>query len=76
MNEYPIGYKYKTLEKMKYGFIDFNSNEWCNLWVDCYNRQIERCNAYLSNGREVPENVLNGKHNVFIATVNAAKWKV
>jgi len=32
-----------------------------------YNAQTEKCNSYLRLGLEVPEHILNGKHNLFVA---------
>ena len=55
----------KLLEHIDYGFIAYTGQAWPNCHVDAYNRQVDKCNAFIKAGSPVPENILNGKHNLF-----------
>ena len=55
----------KLLEHIDYGFIAYTGQAWPDCNVDSYNRQIDMCNTFIMAGRPVPENILNGKHNLF-----------
>lgn len=46
-----------------YGFVDFNGNQWCNAWVDTYNRFTHDINK--SAGIEVKSGSLTQKERDF-----------
>ena len=52
-------------EMVEYGFTAFNGKVWNSLSVDSYNAMQSRINAFIQDGREVPESMLNASHHLF-----------
>jgi len=50
---------------LKHPFKSYTGVVWTKEQVTSYNRQVDKVNKYIEAGREVPENVLNGMHNLF-----------
>ncbi len=53
--------------RIPYGYKAYTGKVLSNLSVDNYNAVSDRCQSFIDAGRPVPEYILNGKHNLFVA---------
>ena len=56
----------RLLKPICYGYKAYTGVILSNGAVDAYNAITEKCNSYLRLGLDVPEHILNGKHNLFV----------
>jgi hypothetical protein len=56
----------KLLEPIPHGYKAYTGQVISKYGVDAYNAITERCNSFIRAGLEVPEHILNGKHNLFV----------
>jgi hypothetical protein len=50
---------------IKHPFKSYTGVTWSKSQVDKYNDEVDKANAYIKDGKKVPENILNGLHNLF-----------
>ena len=55
----------ETRNHIPAGYVTFTGATLTQSQVDTYNAVQDRINSFIAAGREVPEYILNGSHNLF-----------
>jgi len=57
------------------GFVSFSGVKWADQQVKAYNDYQKKINQYIKDGKDVPEELLNASHKLFVMFSDATLKK-